>query len=140
MPSSPRRGAAAPRGAWRSYDVFGDLEYIVVTFGYGEAEHAILVGIDMTTTRPAVIFLTVFIDLLGFGIIIPLLPYYAESFGASAFAVGMLGTSYSLMQFLFAPVWGRWSDRIGRRPIILIGLLGAGAAMEFANLYVRDLK
>ena len=52
-------GRPAPRSAWRSYDVFGDLEYIVVTFGYGEAEHAILVGIDMTTTRPAVIFLTV---------------------------------------------------------------------------------
>ena len=76
----------------------------------------------------AVIFVTVFIDLLGFGIIIPLLPYYAESFGASAFAVGMLGTSYSLMQFLFAPLWGRWSDRIGRRPIILVGLLGSGAS------------
>ncbi len=51
-------GRPAPRSAWRSYDVFGDLEYIVVTFGYGEAEHAILAGIDMTTTRPAVIFLT----------------------------------------------------------------------------------
>ena len=76
----------------------------------------------------AVIFVTVFIDLLGFGIIIPLLPYYAESFGASAFTVGMLGTSYSLMQFLFAPLWGRWSDRIGRRPIILFGLLGSGVS------------
>jgi DHA1 family tetracycline resistance protein-like MFS transporter len=75
-----------------------------------------------------VIFVTVFIDLLGFGIIIPLLPYYAESFGASALAVGMLGTSYSLMQFLFAPVWGRWSDRIGRRPIIIVGLLGSGVS------------
>ena len=72
-----------------------------------------------------IIFLTVFIDLLGFGIIIPLLPFYAESFGANAFTVGMLGTVYSLMQFLFAPVWGRWSDRIGRRPIILLGLLGS---------------
>lgn len=52
-------GRPAPRSAWRSYDVFGDLEYVVVAFGYGEAEHAILVGIDMTITRPAVIFLTV---------------------------------------------------------------------------------
>lgn len=52
-------GRPAPRRAWRSCDVFGDLEYIVVSFGYGEAEHAILVGIDMTITRPAVIFLTV---------------------------------------------------------------------------------
>jgi multidrug resistance protein len=83
-----------------------------------------------------IIFLTVFIDLLGFGIIIPLLPFYAESYGANAFTVGMLGTSYSLMQFLFAPVWGRLSDRIGRRPIILIGLVGSCAsylALALAN-------
>jgi multidrug resistance protein len=72
-----------------------------------------------------IIFVTVFIDLLGFGIIIPLLPFYAESYGASATVVGMLGTSFSLMQFLFSPVWGRLSDRIGRRPIILIGLAGS---------------
>lgn len=72
-----------------------------------------------------IIFITVFIDLLGFGIIIPLLPFYAESFGASAFAIGLLGTSFSLMQFLFSPIWGRWSDRIGRKPIILVGLLGS---------------
>jgi DHA1 family tetracycline resistance protein-like MFS transporter len=73
----------------------------------------------------AIIFVTVFIDLLGFGIIIPLLPFYAESFGASAFTIGLLNTSFSLMQFLFSPIWGRWSDRIGRKPIILIGLLGS---------------
>lgn len=72
-----------------------------------------------------VIFVTVFIDLLGFGIIIPLLPFYAESFGASALQIGLLGTSFSLMQFLFSPIWGRWSDKIGRKPIILIGLLGS---------------
>jgi DHA1 family tetracycline resistance protein-like MFS transporter len=72
-----------------------------------------------------IIFVTVFIDLLGFGIIIPLLPFYAESFGASAFIIGLLGTSYSLMQFLFSPIWGRWSDQIGRKPIILVGLLGS---------------
>lgn len=72
-----------------------------------------------------IIFVTVFIDLLGFGIIIPLLPFYAESFGASALAIGLLGTSFSLMQFLFSPIWGRWSDRIGRKPIILVGLLGS---------------
>jgi hypothetical protein len=52
-------GRPAPRRAWRSYDVFGDLEYIIVTFGYGDAEHAILVGVDLTVTEPAVIFLTV---------------------------------------------------------------------------------
>lgn len=72
-----------------------------------------------------IIFVTVFIDLLGFGIIIPLLPFYAESFGASALTIGLLGTSFSLMQFLFSPLWGRWSDRIGRKPIILVGLMGS---------------
>ena len=73
-----------------------------------------------------IIFSTVFIDLLGFGIIIPLLPFYAETFGASAFLIGLLSTSFSLMQFLFAPIWGRLSDRYGRRPIIVIGLFGSG--------------
>jgi multidrug resistance protein len=72
-----------------------------------------------------IIFVTVFIDLLGFGIIIPLLPFYAESYGASALMIGLLGTSYSAMQFLFSPIWGRWSDRVGRKPIILVGLMGS---------------
>jgi MFS family permease len=67
-------------------------------------------------------FLTVFIDLIGFGIIIPLLPLYAKQFGANAFVVGLLMMSYSLMQFFFAPMWGRLSDRIGRRPVLLISL------------------
>jgi MFS transporter, DHA1 family, tetracycline resistance protein len=83
-----------------------------------------------------IIFLTVFIDLLGFGIIIPLLPFYAERFGGSALTVGLLGTSFSLMQFIFAPMWGRLSDRIGRRPVILIGLCGSFIsylAFGFAN-------
>jgi DHA1 family tetracycline resistance protein-like MFS transporter len=74
-----------------------------------------------------IIFLTVFIDLIGFGIVIPLAPFYAEHFGASAFTIGMLQASFSLMQFLFAPLWGRLSDRIGRRPVILIGLFGSAA-------------
>jgi MFS transporter, DHA1 family, tetracycline resistance protein len=75
-----------------------------------------------------IIFVTVFIDLLGFGLTIPLLPFYAESFGASALAIGLLGTSFSLMQFLFSPIWGRWSDRVGRKPIILLGLFGSCAS------------
>ena len=75
-----------------------------------------------------IIFLTVFIDLLGFGIIIPLMPFYAETFGANALTVGLLNTSFSLMQFLFAPFWGRLSDRVGRRPVILIGLFGSFVA------------
>ncbi len=73
-----------------------------------------------------IIFLTVFIDLIGFGMIIPLNPYLAREYGASAFEAGLLLSVYSLMQILFSPVWGRWSDRIGRRPIILVSLVGTG--------------
>jgi DHA1 family tetracycline resistance protein-like MFS transporter len=73
-----------------------------------------------------VIFVTVFIDLVGFGIVIPVLPYYAEGtrFGATPRAVGLLFASYSVMQLIFSPVLGRLSDRFGRRPILIISLLG----------------
>ncbi len=73
-----------------------------------------------------VIFITVFIDLVGFGIVIPVLPYYAEGtrFGATPREVGLLFASYSVMQLIFAPVLGRLSDKHGRRPILLISLLG----------------
>jgi multidrug resistance protein len=81
-----------------------------------------------------VIFVTVFIDLLGFGLIIPMLPFYAKDFGASEFLVGLLFASYSLMQFLFAPVWGRISDAVGRRPIILISLFGTSLAFTIFGL------
>ena len=72
-----------------------------------------------------IIFITVFIDLLGFGIVLPLLPRYAHGFGASKIELGMLMASFSAMQFLFAPVWGGLSDKVGRRPILLIGLAGS---------------
>ncbi len=70
------------------------------------------------------VFLTVFIDLLGFGIVIPLLPLYAERYQPTALEFGLLMSSYSAMQFMFAPVLGRLSDRIGRRPVLLGSLLG----------------
>jgi multidrug resistance protein len=73
-----------------------------------------------------VLFLTVFIHLVGFGIVIPLLPYYAETYGANGAMVGMLVASFSLMQFLFTPIWGRLSDRIGRRPVLLGSLVVTG--------------
>jgi multidrug resistance protein len=81
-------------------------------------------------------FLTVFIDLIGFGIIIPLLPLYAKQFGANGLTVGLLLMSYSLMQFFFAPMWGRLSDRIGRRPVLMISLAASAigyAIWGFAN-------
>jgi len=73
-----------------------------------------------------VIFVTVFIDLVGFGIVIPVLPYYAEGtrFGGTPREVGFLFASYSVMQLVFSPVLGRLSDKHGRRPILLISLLG----------------
>ena len=73
-----------------------------------------------------IIFFTVFIDLIGFGIVLPLLPAYSSKFGASGFEVGLLMASYSLMQFIFAPLWGAWSDRVGRRPVLLVSLAGGG--------------
>lgn len=77
----------------------------------------------------AVIFLTIFLDLLGFGLVIPLLPFFAKELGASGFQVGVLMTAYSAMQFLCAPFWGRLSDRIGRRPVLLVSIAGNAAAM-----------
>jgi DHA1 family tetracycline resistance protein-like MFS transporter len=76
----------------------------------------------MKKTSLAILFLTVFIDLIGFGMVIPFLSFYAREYGASGTAVGMVVGTYSIMQFFFAPVWGRMSDRIGRRPVILISL------------------
>lgn len=86
--------------------------------------------------RPSalVIFLTVFIDLIGFGIIVPLIPSYSEHFGAHGFVIGLIFASYSAMQFVFSPIWGRLSDRYGRRPILLIST--AGAAVSYV-LFAR---
>jgi MFS family permease len=81
-----------------------------------------------------IVFLVVFIDLLGFGIVLPLLPLYADTLLKPLFPsatvvhgviLGLLMSSFSAMQFLFAPIWGRVSDRIGRRPILLLGLAGS---------------
>ena len=77
----------------------------------------------MKKTPLMIIFSIVFIDLLGFGIVIPILPSYAQrGFGASDITVGLLVASFSLMQLLFTPLWGRWSDRIGRKPVLAVGL------------------
>lgn len=79
-------------------------------------------------TPLGIVFSTVLIDLIGFGIVIPLVPLYAEEFGASVVQIGLLTGSYALMQIIFAPVWGRVSDRYGRRPVILGSLLGSATA------------
>src|SRR5258706_7962623 len=93
-----------------------------------------------------IVFLTVFIDLVGFGIVIPLLPLYAEKYHPISLQFGLLMSSYSAMQFLFAPLLGRLSDRVGRRPVLLVSLLGTVAgylifafARSLAALFVARL-
>ena len=77
-----------------------------------------------------IVFLTVFIDLIGFGIVLPLLPRYSELYGAQGGMIGLIIASFSVMQFVFAPWWGRLSDRIGRRPVLLIS--NAGSTLSYA--------
>lgn len=93
-----------------------------------------------------VVFLTLFLDILGFGLIIPIQPFYAEHFGASTTVVTWLGASYSLMQFIFAPLWGSLSDRIGRRPVVLVsiamsvaGFLAFGLAASLPMLFAARM-
>ncbi|MDF2791932.1 MAG: major facilitator transporter [Neobacillus sp.] len=76
-----------------------------------------------------ILFLVMFLVMIGFGIIIPVLPFYAEKMGASPTQLGLLMAVYSLMQLIFAPFWGKLSDRIGRKPIMMIGI--AGLSLSF---------
>ena len=76
-----------------------------------------------------VVFLTVFIDLVGFGIVVPLVPIYSRHYGAGGWLIGTIIASFSATQFVFSPIWGRLSDRHGRRPILLIST--AGAALSY---------
>src|SRR6516165_5386029 len=78
------------------------------------------------------LFLIVFIDLVGFGLVIPLLPFYALRFGAPPQEVTLLLAIYSLMQLFAAPLWGRLSDRVGRRPVLMISM----AASVLAYLWI----
>jgi MFS transporter, DHA1 family, tetracycline resistance protein len=81
----------------------------------------------------SVIFLTVLLDLLGFGLVIPILPLYAEKLHATDFETGILLAIYSVMQLFFSPIWGRLSDRAGRRPVLLISILGScGSQLGYA--------
>ena len=66
-----------------------------------------------------VLFSVVIVDLIGFGIVMPALPFWAREFGADATTLGLLMAAYAAAQFVFAPLWGRLSDRVGRRPVLL---------------------
>lgn len=105
----------------------------------------------METARPSrsvltIVFFTVFLDLIGFGLIIPIAPFFAQTFSATPLQITLLGACYSLMQFIFAPFWGKLSDRYGRRPIILtsicfgaVGCLLFGFANSLIWLYAARL-
>ena len=85
---------------------------------------------DKFFTKPIlIIFITIVIDLIGFGIVIPVLPYYvgSESFQATPMQLGLLVASFSIMQFIFSPIFGSISDRYGRRPVLFFSLLGTSA-------------
>lgn len=84
-----------------------------------------------------VVFFTVFIDLVGFGIVLPQLPLYAKNYHANGFELGLLMASFSAMQFLFAPGWGHLSDRIGRRPVLLVSIAGSVVAYAWFGLATR---
>lgn len=79
------------------------------------------------------IYLTIFVNLVGFGMVFPLLPFYAQKFAASEAVIGLLASSFAIAQFIFSPIWGRVSDRFGRKPVISIALIGlSGAFLVFA--------
>ncbi|HXW04171.1 MAG TPA: MFS transporter [Vicinamibacterales bacterium] len=88
-------------------------------------------------SRPLlVIFLTIFVNLVGFGIIIPLLPFYAQTFGASPFVIGLLFASFSISQLVASPLLGELSDRFGRRPVLIFSLIGT--VVSFAMLAIAQ--
>lgn len=107
-----------------------------------------MVRVTLATSRPlrielskimrraslGTLFLTVFLDLVGFGLIIPFLPALARDLGASDFVAAALSSAYSLMQFLAVPIWGRLSDRVGRRPVLLWSIAASALGMVFLGL------
>jgi DHA1 family tetracycline resistance protein-like MFS transporter len=90
----------------------------------------------MTMRRASLgtLFLTVFLDLVGFGLIIPFLPAMARDLGASDFVAAALVACYSLMQFIAVPIWGRISDRVGRRPVLVWSIAASALGMVFLGL------
>lgn len=81
-----------------------------------------------------ILFIVLFLVMIGFSILFPVEPYYIQTFGATSATMGWLIASFSLAQFVFSPLWGRLSDRTGRKPVMMIGLAGYGLAMIFFAL------
>ncbi len=80
------------------------------------------------------LFGVIVLDLIGFGVVMPILPFYAEQYGANATVLGSLLAVYALMQFFFAPFWGRLSDRLGRRAVLIITVIGGGISLVILGL------
>lgn len=94
----------------------------------------------MSTATPSpnrsllILFSVIVLDLIGFGVVVPILPFYAEQYGASATVLGLLLTSYSAMQFAFSSLWGRLSDRIGRKKTLVLTIAGSAASLVLVGL------
>jgi multidrug resistance protein len=84
--------------------------------------------------RLGIIFLTILIDMIGFGIVIPVLPLYAEQYGATALQNGLLVAAFSFAQFFFAPLWGKLSDRVGRKPVLFVSILATALGFLLMGL------
>ena len=88
---------------------------------------------NSNTKSITILFFSLVVVMMGFGMIIPILPFYVKSFGAKGSAMGILMASYSFMQFIFAPIWGSLSDKYGRKPLLLLGMAGNALAMFFGG-------
>src|SRR5512138_1206184 len=93
-----------------------------------------VIFLDLRAQRLIVLMVSMFIFTLGFGIIAPIMSYVIKDMGATALDLGLLLATSSAMQFVFAPVWGRLSDRCGRKPVLLAGLCGFGISFVIVGL------
>ncbi len=101
--------------------------------GPGQSPGASSHPLRSRSTLP-ILFSVIIIDLIGFGIVLPILPFYAKAFEASGLVLGLVMATHAGMQFVFAPIWGRLSDRIGRRPVMLMTMVGTSSALLLLGL------
>ncbi len=93
--------------------------------------------LDSANRNTWIMFFSILMVGMGFSIIMPVLPFYVTSLGANAFQLGMLITVYALCQFIFAPIWGNYSDRVGRRPVLIMGVIGFAITFILMGLSTR---